>query len=504
MKVVRPATISVRQFVPRIANSKYLSNVRMSNYGTKQTREPNATMIHMNLRGCVFLLMCGSAFAQQNPAFGESARKYLIDMIRLDTTNPPGNETRVAQYLKQVVEAQGIACELLGDDPKRLNFVARLKGSGEGGRPLLLMAHSDVVPADRKQWTVDPFSAAIKDSYIYGRGATDTKSLLSAELAVFLELKRRNVKLKRDVIFLSESDEEAGSLGIQWLIKNAYTKIDAEFAINEGGSSAETSSKTRLFQIQTTEKIPTRVILTGHGTAGHGSLPRADNAVVHLARAITRLAEADQPVRLNTTTRRYLGELAKLQDYQWLQAQLPKLEDESMSATAANQIRAHESELEAILRTTVSPTMISAGMKINVIPNSAEAQVDVRRLPNETQQEVLARFRRIVNDPAVDVSSAPGQEMPATEPSSLTTVLYKAMEQTFLASSKKPVVVPLMSRGATDGSFLRQKGMAVYGVPIFLRDGRESRSHGNDERIELENLSHGTALLWTIVNAVVK
>lgn len=458
----------------------------------------------MKLWVWLFNLACAAALAQQNPTIGENSQKYLIDLIRLDTSNPPGNESRVAHYLKRIVEAQGIACELLGDDPKRMNFVARLKGSGEGGRPLLLMAHSDVVPADRKQWTVDPFSAAIKEAYIYGRGATDTKNLLSAELAVFLELKRKNVKLKRDVIFLSEADEEAGSLGIQWLIKNAYSKIDAEFAINEGGSAAETASKTRMFQIQTTEKIPTRVILSAHGTAGHGSLPRADNAVVHLARAITRLSEADQPVRLNTTTRRYLSELAKLTDYQWLQPQLSKLESDSSSATAANEIREHETELAAILRTTVSPTMLSAGMKINVIPNSAEAQVDVRRLPNETQQEVLARFRRIVNDPSVDVNPAPGQEMPATEPSSLTTVLYKAMEQMFLVSAKKAIVVPLMSRGATDGAFLRQKGMAVYGAPIFLRDGRESRSHGNDERIGLENLSHGTALLWTIVNAVAK
>jgi acetylornithine deacetylase/succinyl-diaminopimelate desuccinylase-like protein len=461
-------------------------------------------MIHMQFRVCLFLLAGMTCFAQQAPALGESTRKYLAGLIKLDTSNPPGNETRVAQYLKQAVEGQGIACELLGDDPKRLNFVARLKGTGEGGRPLLIMAHSDVVPVDRKQWTVEPFAALVKDGYLYGRGATDTKSLLAAELAVFLELKRSGVKLKRDVIFLSEADEEAGSQGIQWLIKNAYAKIDAEFAINEGGSAADTMSQTRVFQIQTSEKIPTRVILTGHGTAGHGSLPRADNAVVHLARAITRLAEADQPVRLNSTTRRYLNELSKLPEYNWLQSQLMRLENDSTSATAANQIRDRETELEAILRTTVSPTMLAAGMKINVIPNSAEAQVDVRRLPNETQQEVLARFRKIVNDPAVDVMPASGQEMPATEPSALTTVLYKTLERTFLAATKKAVVVPFMSRGATDGSFLRQKGMAVYGAPIFVRDGRESRAHGNDERIELENLSRGVGLLWTVVTAVVR
>jgi len=453
--------------------------------------------------GGALLLLCVPAFGQQNSSIGDAARKYLVDLIRIDTSNPPGNETRVAQYLKQVVEQAGIPCEILGDDPKRMNFVARIKGSG-AGRPLLLIAHSDVVPVDRKQWTVDPFAALIKDGYIYGRGATDTKSLLAAELAVFLDLKRRNVKLKRDVILLSEADEEAGSLGIQWLIKNAYAKIDAEFAINEGGSAADTSSQTKLFQIQTSEKIPTRVILTGHGTAGHGSLPRPDNAVLHLARAITRLSDADQPVHLNTTTRRYLGELAKLPEYNWLQPQLPKLENETTATAAANQIRTREAELEAILRTTVSPTMLTAGMKINVIPNVAEAQVDVRRLPNETQQEVLSRFRRLINDPSVDVNPAPGQEMPATEPSALTTVLYTAMEQVFKASTKKAVVVPFMSRGATDGAFLRQKGMAVYGAPVFSRDGRESRAHGNDERIEIENLRNGTKLLLTIVETVAR
>jgi acetylornithine deacetylase/succinyl-diaminopimelate desuccinylase-like protein len=241
-------------------------------------------------RSVLLLLISSAALAQESASLGARAQRYLVDLIRIDTTNPPGNETRVAEYLKRVASTNGISAELLGDKPARLNFVARIPAAvhSETSRPLLLMAHSDVVPADRSQWSVDPFSAELRDGYIYGRGAQDDKSLLAAELAVLVELKRRGVKLTRDVILLSECDEEAGSTGINWLVHNAYPKIDAAFALNEGGASLDVRSGTRIFQIQTSEKVPTRVVLTARGTAGHGSLPRPDNPVVHLARALPR------------------------------------------------------------------------------------------------------------------------------------------------------------------------------------------------------------------------
>ena len=446
-------------------------------------------------------LATGVAAAQDAAAMGARARQYLVDLIRLDTTNPPGNETRVAQYLKRVADQEGIPCELLSGDPTRMNFVARLKGSGSH-RPLMLMAHSDVVPADPTQWSVGPFTGEIREGFIYGRGAQDDKSLLAAELAVLVELKRRAVPLARGVILLSEADEEEGSTGIQWMIQNAWPKINAEFAVNEGGFAMDVPSGPRLFQVQTTEKIPTRAILTAHGSAGHGSLPRPDNPVVRLARAITRIADTEQPVRLNTTTRRYFAAMAKLNEYAWLAPLLPKLGNEQSAASVVAQIRGRDPELDAQLHTTISPTMLSAGMKINVIPNTAQGQLDIRRLPNETRQEVLARLRRIINDPAIDVAPAPGQEMPATEPSSLTTALYKKMEEVFQASAPGAEVIPYMQRGATDGSFLRQKGMAVYGIPAFLREDRVSRAHGNDERISVKSLEAGTKLLWDVVLAV--
>jgi len=441
------------------------------------------------------------AGAQEDLTLGARARQYLVELIRLDTTNPPGNETRVAEYLKRIAGSYDIPAEALGEDPGRLNFVARLKGTGQE-RPLLLMAHSDVVPADRSQWSVDPFGGEIRDGFIYGRGAQDDKSLIAAEMAVLVELKKRGVPLRRDVILLAEADEEAGSTGIQWLIRNSPEAIDAEFALNEAGIAYDTPSGLRLYQVQTSEKIPSRVTLTAHGTAGHGSLPRPDNPVVRLARAVARLAGADQPVRLNTTTRRYLKELSKLEGYGWLARLLPGLEGPSSAVATANRIQSRDPEIGALLRTTVSPTMLKAGTKINVIPNVAEAQIDVRRLPNESREEVLARFRRIVNDTAVEIRPARSQEMPATEPSSLTTPLYAAMRKILLQASPHALVVPYMGRGATDGAYLRDKGMAVYGAPVFLREGAESRSHGNDERISISNLEAGTELLWKIVLAV--
>jgi acetylornithine deacetylase/succinyl-diaminopimelate desuccinylase-like protein len=433
-----------------------------------------------------------------NRPLSDRSRQYLIDLIRLDTSNPPGNETRVAEYLKQVADSHGIPCEMLGSDPRRQNFIARIKGNGKG-RPLLLMAHSDVVPADRSQWTVDPFSAEIRDKFIYGRGTQDDKALLAAELAVMVEIKRRNIKLSRDVILLAEADEEAGSTGIDWLLKNAYPKFDAEFALNEGGYILETKDGPKVFQVQTAEKIPTRILLTARGTAAHGSVPRGDNPILHLSRALLKLSETDEPVKLNGTTRRYLREMSRLPEFAWLEPVRRRLDDPATAQATANQIRARDAELDAMLRSTVVATMLRAGNKINVIPNAAEAQVDVRRLPSETREEVIARFRQTINDSAIDITPAPGQQMPSTEPSSLTTPLYHAMERAIARVYPRDVMVPYMTPGATDGSFLRAKGMAVYGVPIFMKEGPDSRVHGNDERISPKNVEDGVELLWQMV-----
>jgi acetylornithine deacetylase/succinyl-diaminopimelate desuccinylase-like protein len=237
--------------------------------------------------------------------------------------------------------------------------------------------------------------------------------------------------------------------------------------------------------------------MTARGTAGHGSLPRDDNPVEHIARAIDRLRNAVQPVKLNTTTRAYLSAIAKLPDYAWLSPLAAQLENPSTAGTAADQIRKLDPEIHAMIRTTIAATMLTAGSKINVIPNSAEAQFDCRRLPDETAEEVFERVRRIVDDPAITIEPTSSRQ-PATEPSSLTSPLYRAMENVFRAAEPKAMVVPFLMRGTTDGAYLRARGIAVYGVPLFRKDG-ELRLHGNDERISVVNLRSGTELLRSIV-----
>jgi len=431
----------------------------------------------------------------------DRAQRYLVDLIKIDSSNPQGSETKIAEYLRQVANNNGIPCELLGDNPKRLNFVARLKGNGKA-RPLLLMAHSDTIPAgDRTLWTTDPFGAEIKSGYLYGRGSLDDKALLAAELAVMIEIKNRNLPLARDVILMSESDEENGASGIQWMLQHAYSKIDAEFALNEGGYNFDSGGLRRVYQVQTAEKIPTRILLTARGVQAPGSLPRADNPLVRLARAVLKIVDSDQPVRLSATTRRYLRDLAKLPAYEWLTPVLPKLESPSaaIANAAANQIRAKAPELEVMIRTSVSPTQFRAGSRFNIIPNAAEALLDVRRLPNETREDILARFRLLLTDSSIEVTLATGPQMPSTDSSPVNSALYKAMETVFNRLHPEDVVLPYMSRGSTDGSYLRAKGMPVYGVPLFEIDPADNRFHALDERISIKNLQDGTELLWQIV-----
>jgi acetylornithine deacetylase/succinyl-diaminopimelate desuccinylase-like protein len=449
------------------------------------------------MRSVAILLLVLPAFgmADDNRSLGDRTRQYLTDLVRLDTSNPPGNETRVADYLKKVADSFEIKAEEVGSDPKRLNFVARLHGSGSKGRPLLLMAHSDVFPvsADQaKQWTpgIDPFGAELRNGYIYGRGTLNAKSLLAAELAVMVEIKRRNLKLSRDVILVSEADGEAGMTGIQWLIQNGWSKIDAEFALNDGGSLIESKDGAKIFGIQTMEKIPMRVILTARGTVGTGALPRPDNPIVHLSDAISQLHKADQPVRVNSITRRYLGQLSTLSDYAWLAPLLPKLENAATAPGAAAQIHAKNDELDAMLHTTISfPSSVGG-----------EAQLDVRRMPSETREDVLARLRQIINDSSVDVAFAPGPPMPTAQASPRTTALYTAMEKAIARIyPRDAVAISYMSRGATDSGFLRSRGVPVYGVPLFLREPGEPRVRSFDERITPKALDDGVELLWQIV-----
>jgi acetylornithine deacetylase/succinyl-diaminopimelate desuccinylase-like protein len=422
-------------------------------------------------------------------AIDAEALKHFQAIIRMDTSDPPGGERPVAEYLKGVLEAEGIEVKLFARDPNRPNLVARLKGNGRK-RPLLLMGHTDTVNVDPKKWKHGPFSAHREDGYIYGRGTVDDKDNVIACLMTMLQLKRSGVPLDRDVIFLAEAGEEGSvQFGIQFMVENHFAEIDAEFCIAEGGSIVRNGGQTQYGSVQTTEKIPKRIRLTARGVAGHGSVPLRSNAVVHLARAIAAVADWRTPMRLNETTRAFFERLATVSapaDAARYRAILKGDEDGS----AQEYLAEHEPRYYSTLRTSISPNMISGGYRVNVIPSETEATLDVRALPDEDIERFLEQMRALINDPAVTVEIAPGHTRPGAPPSSLHTDAFEVIE----AAIKRHygvVTLPTMSTGATDMAFLRQRGIQCFGVGplIDMEDARKGfGAHSDQERILEDSL----------------
>ena len=317
--------------------------------------------------------------------------------MRIDST--PGRETLVVNYLKQVLEAEGIPTQTFALDPDRANLVARLKGNGSK-RPLLILAHTDVVPVQREKWPVDPFGAEMKDGYIWGRGTKDDKPVLAANLMTMLLLKRRGVALDRDVIFLAESAEEADTTGagINFMVREHFDAIDAEFAITEGGGATLDGSRVTRVSIGTAEKLPARARLVATGTAGHGSVPRLDNPLLHLAAALDKLGRWQTPMRLNDTTRTYFERLAticaararrRLSHAAWIRRpRRPRW------PTRRRYLQEHDPASYSMLRTSIVPTILKAGVGANVIPSEAEATLDIRALPGEDIERFYAQMTR--------------------------------------------------------------------------------------------------------------
>src|SRR6266567_1633935 len=324
-------------------------------------------------------------------------------LIQIDSSSPPGNETKVDDYLKKIFEAEGIPVKTFALQPARANLVARLKGNGKK-RPILLMAHTDVVGVQREKWPVDPFGAVLKDGYIWGRGSRDDKDKLAANLMVMLLAKRMGVALDRDLIFLAESGEEAdpAGVGISFMVNQHFDDIDAEFALTEGGGVTLEGGRATAVNIQTTEKVPRRFRLVATGTSGHGSVPRLDNPLIHLSAAVAKIGGLTMPMRLNETTRTDFERLAaisppeKAARYRALLAAQP-------SEAIKNYLAANEPERSSMIRTSVVPTILKAGVGPNVIPSSAEATFDVRALPDEDIPKFFEALKRVVDDPAVKI-----------------------------------------------------------------------------------------------------
>lgn len=433
-------------------------------------------------------------------AVRDEAVGYLGDLVRINTTNPPGNEISACQYLAQVLAREGIESAVLEAAPGRGNLVARLRGDGRGA-PLLLMAHLDVVPVEMARWRHDPFGGEIRDGYLYGRGALDTKDLVAMELAVMLWLKRNQIPLARDVIFMANADEEAGgSFGAGWMVREHPELIRAEYAINEGGGFGTTILGKRIYTVQTGEKGTARFSLRAFGRPGHASVPQRDNAVLKLARGLDKLGGAYFPMHVTTTARNYIEGLAKaLGGYAG--SGLRGVLDGKNGKRALENLPLDEGmrgTLYAMLHNTATPTKLNAGSKINVIPSVAEAQVDARLVPGQTVENFLQELRTVLDDEYEIEFHQPTRQGIEADPQS---PLYDTILRTLRQNDPTAIVLPDLVVGATDARHVTKLGTKVYGFcPMFDDASEMERVHGDDERVALENIGFGTRVLYQVVS----
>jgi acetylornithine deacetylase/succinyl-diaminopimelate desuccinylase-like protein len=430
--------------------------------------------------------------------------QHYRSLIQINTSSPPGNETLAVDYLKKVLEAEGIPVKVFGQDPKRANLVARIKGNGKK-RPLLIMAHTDVVPVQREKWPVDPFGAVLKDGYVWGRGSRDDKDKLAANLMVMLLAKRSGKVLDRDLIFCAESGEEADptGVGITYMVANHFDELDAEFAITEGGGATSVNGKVATVTVGTTEKVPRRARLIATGVSGHGSVPRVDNPLIHLSEAVAKVGTWQTPMRLNDTTRAYFEK----------QAAMSKPEDAARynallkggNTDAVQQYLAmREPSKYSMLRTSIVPTMMKAGVGANVIPSEAEATLDIRALPDEDMNKFWDEMKKVINDPAVRIEPITGNLRPAGPPSRLDTDMYRSIEKVSKEMFTGVVVVPTMSTGASDMAQLRAKGIPSYGIgPVTSdQDNAQYGAHGDVERLLESSVYQFVEYTWRVVMGV--
>ena len=426
-------------------------------------------------------------------------------IVRMDTTDPPGGEKPVADYLVSVLRKEGIDVQTFELEPGRTNVVARLKGNGSK-KPLLLMAHTDTVNVDAKKWSFPPFSAERNGGYIYGRGTVDDKDNVVASLMTMVMLKRRNVPLARDVIFLAEAGEEGTTrVGINFMVERHYGAIDAEYCLAEGGSVTRTGGQVKYASVQTLEKIPRALSVTARGPAGHGSVPLENNAVARLGEAIGAIATWTPPIRLNETTASYFKRLAGISSPEEAARYRDILSpDPNVSGLADRYFRKNEPRHWSTLRTSLSPTIIQGGYRVNVIPSEATATIDVRTTPDEDPAKFLELVRQVVNDENVTVEWAARDVRPGTGNANLSSDAFRAIEAN-LTRHYKAVTLPTMSTGATDMAYLRAKGMQCYGVgpATDTEDGPLGfGAHSDQERILESELYRFVHFLWDTVNEI--
>ncbi len=440
------------------------------------------------------------AFAQVD-AYNQLARDIYKELIEINTTDSVGNTTTAAELVAARLRAAGFPesdIQVLGANPRKGNLVPRYRGTGTR-KPMLLLAHLDVVEARREDWSLDPFKLTERDGYFYGRGSTDDKAMAAGWVATLIRLQQEGYTPDRDLVIALTADEEAGDYnGVDWLIKNHRDLIDADFALNEGGESLIKDGKYLLNAVQPSEKVYQTFRLEVRNAGGHSSRPVKDNAIYHLAEGLTRLSKYQFPARLNEVTLGYFQRMSALQSGQ-LGADMKALAKNPSDKNAIARLSALPYE-NALLRTTCVATRLEGGHADNALPQTARAVVNCRLLPGDSPVEVRATLIRWIDDPKISVT--PIGDANPSDASPLRPDIMGAIEQITNQMWPGIPVIPVMSTGATDGLYLRNAGISTYGVSGFFEDVDDTRAHGRDERLGVRQFYEGREFLYRLVKAL--
>jgi len=443
-----------------------------------------------------------SGGSQTRDAHQQLARDIFRELIEINTTVNVGS-TKAAEAMAARLRTAGFPerdIKVLGPQPEHMNLVVRYRGKGIL-RPLLFIAHLDVVEALRQDWTYDPFTFLEKDGYFYGRGTTDVKCEDADIIANLIRLKQEGYVPNRDIIVALTEDEENGDAnGIKWLLANRRDLIDAEYCINlDAGGGEIKDGKHTVMAVQTSEKIYLDYRLEVDNKGGHSSLPVKENAIYRLAGALIRLSRFDFPIRLNETTRMFFDRSASRQTGP-IRSDMLAVAKIPLDTAAAIRLAESSAYYNALMRTTCVPTMLSGGHAENALPQSARANINCRMLPDDTPENVMALLKSVVADSLVTITC---RRMSTLAPLSLLRKdLMETLETLTALSWPGVIVTPVMSTGASDGKFLRLAGIPVYGVSGMFNDINDTRAHGRDERIGVKEFYEGVEFMYKLIKAL--
>ncbi len=462
-----------------------------------------ATIGSLYLSGIVFRVP--SVVAQTArinwPAYQDLAVDLMRQYLRVNTSNPPGNEIEAAKFLKAIFDKEGIQSQVFEYKPGRANIIARLKGNGSK-RPIILLNHLDVVTADPSAWRVDPFSADIVDGAIYGRGALDMKGEGLLQLMTMIVLAREKPTLSRDVIFLGTADEEVKDEGSIWMIANKASLFkDAEYLLTEGGDNLLAEGKVKFVGVDVAEKAPFWLQLTAKGQPGHGSRPIADSAPNRLIRAMAKIIAYETPIKLLPAVEKFFQDIALLQP-EPLRAKFATIRDSLKDPAFARELSSQR-EYNFLLRNTISLTMLNGSKQTNVIPTEASCNLDVRLLPGEDPQDFLAELTRIIADPLIKIENVNTFKPPNTSP--LDTELFRVIARVTKLHHPEALITTKMLSGYTESQLYRQLGIVSYGwAPIYTTAEENEGVHGNNERITVKNVREGTQEFYEVVSEIAR